>query len=184
MEEPMQRPDIAAIRDRLERTDGDEPGISAEEAHSLLDYIESIEDRLEGGSLGEAPQSTGWQPIETAPKDRKIIVTCWFWWTPVNGDNRWERTPVSEVTFDPVRGFDTSPYMKPTHWLDDPACPHLAEPPSTEPSPPLPGPTSVEDIPAGLLAALAEAGYSAAAEFLIERRKRLKALSLLERGHP
>jgi hypothetical protein len=63
----------------------------------------------------------GWQPIETAPKDKFILAIRMEWWEPVNGDHRWTYSRIRETNW--MVGserWDFGGEKQPTHWMPRP----------------------------------------------------------------
>jgi len=87
-------------------------------AHALVDAIRWAIERLSNQER-IAEQAPQWQPIETAPKTRKVILVC----TPENqcvslacwnkDDERWAH----------FYGIDNWIYLEITHWMPTPAKP-------------------------------------------------------------
>ena len=75
--------------------------------------------------MGEENRTVGWQPIETAPKDRPIIAWAEDWPHPksIRWHSPWKEWVASSV----VIHFDWSEVSKPTHWHPIPAPPEQSK---------------------------------------------------------
>lgn len=84
-----------------------------------LGNLARLPDTLERIIAAHVP---GWQPIETAPKDREIVVTAW-----ANGTPNTERFYAIVKWVELSQGWETDesygPIHTPTHWLPLPPPP-------------------------------------------------------------
>ena len=110
----------------------DEDGVTAwdEPGRRNMAHIARLDPQTVSALLARLDKAeAGWQPIETAPKNRVILAVRMEWWTPTNGDHRWVYSRVRETSWlDGSQRWDFGGEKQPTHWkpLD------LPPPPSSE----------------------------------------------------
>lgn len=97
-------------------------------------------DQLRAALAAPAPQAPAWQPIETAPKDGRLIlvnfgckgVRAVSWGSPFHDDvteenGLWCVDDDKHGPF-PLRGYCAAGPTAPTHWMPLPAAPQTKEP--------------------------------------------------------
>lgn len=101
--------------------------VAATHAKSSIPFLESIAARLSG-------MAAEWQPIETAPKDRRVELWIPNTWTKGDGrpshgrwdDDRYARRPRPFWNYDLFHRISDMRDEPPTHWREPAAAP---EPP-------------------------------------------------------